>query len=119
MGKNHARVYGGLPAANLVGVFDVEEDRATAVASEYGASPMGLEDLLASVDAVSIAVPTAYHHDVATRCIDAGVAMLIEKPIVEDPEIGRKLQSEARAAGFRYRSATSSGSIRPYGRSRS
>jgi len=99
MGKNHARVYGGLPAANLVGVFDVEEDRATAVASEYGASPMGLEDLLASVDAVSIAVPTAYHHDVATRCIDAGVAMLIEKPIVEDPEIGRKLQSEARAAG--------------------
>jgi len=44
--------------------------------------------------------------------------MLIEKPIVEDPEIGRKLQSEARAAGFRYRSATSSGSIRPYGRSR-
>jgi len=38
MGKNHARVYGGLPAANLVGVFDVEEDRATAVASEYGAS---------------------------------------------------------------------------------
>jgi len=60
---------------------------------------MGLEDLLASVDAVSIAVPTAYHHDVATRCIDAGVAMLIEKPIVEDPEIGRKLQSEARAAG--------------------
>jgi len=49
MGKNHARVYGGLPAANLVGVFDVEEDRATAVASEYGASPMGLEDLLASV----------------------------------------------------------------------
>jgi len=71
MGKNHARVYGGLPAANLVGVFDVEEDRATAVASEYGASPMGLEDLLASVDAVSIAVPTAYHHDVATRCIDA------------------------------------------------
>jgi predicted dehydrogenase len=99
MGKNHARVYGGLPAANLVGVFDVEEDRATAVASEYGASPMGLEDLLASVDAVSIAVPTAYHHDVATRCIDARVAMLIEKPIVEDPEIGRKLQSEARAAG--------------------
>jgi len=37
-GKNHARVYGGLPAANLVGVFDVEEDRATAVASEYGTS---------------------------------------------------------------------------------
>ncbi|MFD1562832.1 Gfo/Idh/MocA family oxidoreductase [Haloarchaeobius amylolyticus] len=98
MGENHTRVYNGLPTANLVGVFDIDESRATAVADEYGGSPMALEDLLASVDAVSVVVPTRNHDDVATKCIDAGVGMLIEKPVVEDPEVGRKLQSEARAA---------------------
>ncbi len=99
MGENHARVYEELPSADLTGIFDVDEDRATAVADEYGASPMALDDLLASVDAVSVVVPTAHHYDVATKCIDAGVATLIEKPVVEDPETGRKLQAKARDAG--------------------
>ncbi|MGQ3410658.1 Gfo/Idh/MocA family oxidoreductase [Natrinema sp. LN54] len=98
MGRNHARVYHGLPDANLVGVFDVDADRATAVATEYGASPMGLDDLLASVDAVSVVVPTAHHYDVATDCLEAGVATLVEKPVVEDLETGRKLRSAANAA---------------------
>ncbi|WP_254764982.1 Gfo/Idh/MocA family protein [Natrinema marinum] len=98
MGENHARVYEGLPGADLIGVFDVDEDRATAVADEYGASPMALDDLLASVDAVSVVVPTAHHYDVATKCLDAGVATLIEKPVVEDLETGRKLRAKAHDA---------------------
>jgi len=59
---------------------------------------MRLADLLASVDAVSVAVPTAHHYDVATTCLEAGVATLIEKPVVDDLETGRKLRSAAEAA---------------------
>ncbi|WP_207589630.1 Gfo/Idh/MocA family oxidoreductase [Halomontanus rarus] len=95
MGHHHARVYESLPRANLVGVFDLDEERATAVARDHETSAMGLDSLLAAVDAVSIAVPTSAHYDVLTRCLDASVAALVEKPIVGDLETGEKLREKA------------------------
>ncbi|MHC3436938.1 Gfo/Idh/MocA family oxidoreductase [Natrialbaceae archaeon A-gly3] len=92
MGHHHARVYAELSEATLVGVYDADGDRARAVASEYDAAALNLETLLEAVDAVSIAVPTHAHYDVARRCLEAGVAPLIEKPVVCDLETGRKLR---------------------------
>ncbi|WP_255193660.1 Gfo/Idh/MocA family protein [Natronobeatus ordinarius] len=98
MGNHHARVYDALPTANLVGVSDVDERRARRVAQKYETSPMAFDRLLRSVDAVSVAVPTAHHYDVTTACLDAGVAPLVEKPIASDLEEGRRLRAAAARA---------------------
>lgn len=98
MGQHHARVYDDLPAANLVGVHDVDENRAVGVADRYGASAVGLDELLDRVDAASVVVPTEYHYDVTTACLDEDVAALVEKPVVGDLEQGRELLSKAKRA---------------------
>ncbi|MFC7164565.1 Gfo/Idh/MocA family protein [Halospeciosus flavus] len=95
MGRNHARVYGSLPGADLVGVTDEATDRAREVASEYGTEVHSLSALLDRADAVSVAVPTPAHADVVRRCIDAGVDVLVEKPFVADAEVGADLLAAA------------------------
>ncbi|HET7324686.1 MAG TPA: Gfo/Idh/MocA family oxidoreductase [Halococcus sp.] len=91
MGQNHARVYSELPNVELVGVFDVDAERANDIAVRYDTQAMGKSALIEAADAVSIAVPTAHHADIARACIEAGVNALIEKPFVADPADGRKL----------------------------
>lgn len=91
MGQNHVRVFRELPETELVGIYDANGEQAESVADAFGVDVFALDDLLDSVDAVSIAVPTQYHYDTARECIDAGVSVLVEKPIVEDLENGRQL----------------------------
>ncbi|QSG05402.1 Gfo/Idh/MocA family protein [Halapricum desulfuricans] len=83
MGSHHARVYEELPNVNLVGVYDSDSERAASVAADHGTSPRDPEDLFERVDVLSIAVPTAYHYDIAGRAIDRGIHVLVEKPFVE------------------------------------
>lgn len=82
LGKFHARIYSEMPGVELVGVADIDADIANTVASECGCTaytdPMALVD---KVDAVSIAVPTGLHPQIATPYLEAGVHMLLEKPI--------------------------------------
>ncbi|MFC6905573.1 Gfo/Idh/MocA family oxidoreductase [Halalkalicoccus tibetensis] len=91
MGQNHVRVFRELPETELVGIYDADREQAASVADAFGVDVLDLDDLLDAVDAVSIAVPTQYHYDTARECIDAGVGVLIEKPIVEDLDNGRQL----------------------------
>lgn len=86
MGQHHARVYSELPYVNLVAVFDVDEEQARAIGDKHGAKVLDSDSLLAAVDAVSIAVPTQYHYDLVTTCLDAGVATFVEKPVLGDLE---------------------------------
>jgi predicted dehydrogenase len=99
MGENHARVYAELPAVDLVGVADADEERAAAVADEYDTEARSTADLLSTVDAVSVAVPTSLHAGVVRTCLDHGTAALVEKPFVADPEVGRELAAAADEAG--------------------
>lgn len=98
MGRNHARVYAELPGAHLVGIADADADRAADVAAEIGTTSHATGALLDRVDAVSIAVPTEYHADLARDCIDAGVHALVEKPFVTSVAEGRDLIERAEAA---------------------
>ncbi|ELY45814.1 Gfo/Idh/MocA family protein [Natronorubrum tibetense] len=98
MGQHHVRVYSSLPDANLVGVFDADENRARAVAHDHDTSAMEFDPLLDAVDAISIAVPTSAHYEIATRCLEAGVAALVEKPVVGDLETGQDLLERANSA---------------------
>jgi predicted dehydrogenase len=82
LGQHHARLLSGMPDAILVGVADIDAARADQVGSRYGAAGMtDWRDLIGRVDAVSIAVPTAVHCEVALGCIEAGMAVLVEKPM--------------------------------------
>lgn len=99
MGEHHARVYSELHTAELVGVTDVDEERAAETAAEHGTSAMECSELLDAVDVVSVAVPTAYHYETVLKCIDHGVHVLVEKPFVSERENGRELAERADAAG--------------------
>ena len=82
MGTLHARGYSELDACDLVGVYDIDLERAREVAGRYQAHCFSeLDALLGRVDAVTVAVPTPDHHLVGLRCLEAGCDVLIEKPI--------------------------------------
>lgn len=91
MGRHHARVYDEIPQTRLYGVVDADRSRAEEVASTYDARALSIDELLATVDAVSVAVPTEYHVDVTRRCIEHGVDVLVEKPFVLDRDVGHEL----------------------------
>ena len=95
MGYHHARVYREMMETSLVGVADLDAERAADVADEFDAHVMSRADLFESVDAVSIAVPTEHHYDVAREAIEGGTHVLVEKPFVDRLANGRELVSMA------------------------
>jgi predicted dehydrogenase len=87
-GRNHARVYRQLQQAGsvrLVGVVDPDTTRADAIAREFDCKAFGsVEQMLTThseVQAASVAVPTVLHVEVARTLMEAGVDVLIEKPV--------------------------------------
>jgi len=88
MGKNHARLYSELLGVELIGVVDVNETLATSIAQSYGCKPFAdCNDLLGeNLDALSIAVPTTLHKNVALDAIQRGINVLVEKPIADTVE---------------------------------
>ncbi len=87
-GRNHARVYRDLQAdpsqaVQLLGVADLEGERAQAIAKEFGTQAFASIDemIAAGVQAVSVAVPTVSHLAVARRLMENGVDVLVEKPL--------------------------------------
>ena len=90
MGQNHARVYDEI--SNLVGVYDKDINQSKRVANRFDVPfYSNLEDLLSNVDAVSIAVPTFLHLDVAKKVSSAGVHMLVEKPLAMNASDSQKI----------------------------
>jgi len=97
LGNYHLQKYQGLPFVEIVGVSDVDKDRAEKAGSLYGCRPCtNYFDLIGSVDAVSIAVPTAYHFQVARDFLAAGVDVLLEKPIAATVPEAQELNTLAR-----------------------
>lgn len=100
MGKNHARVYNELSEADLVAVSDVDEKVATQVAGSFAARAYRDYSSMLEVEqpqAVSIAVPTALHEEVAIACLEAGAHILVEKPIAATVEEGQRIIECARS----------------------
>lgn len=99
MGSNHGRVAMALRDARLSVVVDPSEDRGRAVASRIGARYSNdLQRVLGMIDAAIVAVPTAIHFDVVTELLEAGVHVMVEKPIAATPEQGQKMVEAARGA---------------------
>lgn len=101
MGASHARVFSSLAhLCTLRGVYDENIAVSRQAALDYRTTAFDLlEDLLAVVDAVSVAVPTSAHYELAKVAIDAGKHILLEKPIAATSAQGRDLVARARANG--------------------
>jgi len=100
MGWHHARVLSLLRDAELVGVADPDETRGRLAVEQFNCRWFAdYRDLLESVEAVCIAVPTLLHHRVGMACLEAGVHVLIEKPIAATQEEAAELIQAAEATG--------------------
>lgn len=104
MGRNHARVYWEMPEAELVGISDINPETAQAIAQRYGTQAYtDYRKLLdqGQPDAVTLAVPTVQHLDVALEVIDRGIDLLIEKPIAFSVPEGKQIIAAAKKAGVK------------------
>ncbi len=100
MGWHHARVLSLLRDAELVGVADPDEARGRLAVEQFDCRWFPTyEDLLGEVEAVCIAVPTLLHHRVGMACLQAGLHVLIEKPIAATQEEAADLIRAAETAG--------------------
>ena len=98
LGQHHVRLYASLPGATLVGIADADSRRAKEIAERFGTAVYDdIGVLLKQVEAVSIAAPTSAHHAVARQCLEAGVHVLVEKPITVMPAEAQELIALARA----------------------
>ncbi|HEY3365243.1 MAG TPA: Gfo/Idh/MocA family oxidoreductase [Symbiobacteriaceae bacterium] len=100
MGSHHARILSSLPGAELAGVCDADRTRAEAVALRNDTRAFTTPaDLLASVEAVVVAVPTEQHAEVGSQALAAGCHVLMEKPLAHDLPAARALCEQAGRAG--------------------
>ncbi len=100
LGRFHAQKYRALPGCTLAGVVDTSPERLREVSAELGVPGFGeVSEILKLVDAVSIAVPTSVHYEVAKVCLKAGKHLLIEKPIAPTVKEAAALVALARKKG--------------------
>ncbi|MGH9686755.1 MAG: Gfo/Idh/MocA family protein [Candidatus Acidiferrales bacterium] len=100
-GRNHVRVWSVLEGAELVGVVDTNAEHARQIAAEFGTQTFADLDALinARVDAVSIAVPTKEHARVGCRLLEAGIDVLVEKPMAASLDEADRLIAAAERTG--------------------
>lgn len=113
LGRHHARHLAGLDQVRLVGVYDIDSDRAAEVASSLGTNAFReLDQLLGQIEAVTVAVPTPAHAEVGLRALERGVPVLMEKPLASTLGEADRLIAAAR----RHRVQLQVGHIERYNR---
>ncbi|MBN1306090.1 MAG: Gfo/Idh/MocA family oxidoreductase [Anaerolineales bacterium] len=99
MGKNHARVYSELPDVELAAVVDEDLSIAEDLSNKFGTRAYTDYRKMLEIEkpeVVSIVVPTALHEKVGMQILEAGVHVLMEKPIAAALEEGQRLIEKAR-----------------------
>lgn len=92
LGSIHARIYQRMPNVNLAAVMDTNTESGSQVAQECDCRfVQNLGDLLDSVDAVSIVVPTSLHREIAEPFLERGIPVLLEKPVAHTLEDARAI----------------------------
>jgi len=97
LGQHHARIYAAIPRAELVGVYDVNRQRAAEIASKNGTRAFeSAEELACAIEAASVATPTDRHFETGMFLLGRGVHVMMEKPIASTTDEAEKLVAEAR-----------------------
>lgn len=100
LGYHHARILRDVAGATMAGVYDADPDRLAKVGTELEVRTFpNVHDLLDTVDACVIAVPTSAHEEVATNALSRGVHALIEKPIAPTLEAADRILAAAARGG--------------------
>ena len=96
MGQNHCRVYANMRHARFVGLCDANAELGKDVARKFEVSYFrDVDSLLENVDAVSLCTPTPQHFELAMRCLERNVHILVEKPFTETLEQAQALKEAA------------------------
>lgn len=87
LGQHHARIYSELPGVELVAVADTADGRRREIGGRLKVRAVAdYRELLGQVHGVSVAVPTAAHFEIARAFLEAGIDVLVEKPITRTVE---------------------------------
>ena len=100
-GRNHVRIWRELPGIELAGIFDANAGRAAKIAAEFGTRAFASEAALIaeSPDAACVAVPTKDHARVGCKLLEAGLDVLVEKPMAASLGEADDLIASAERAG--------------------
>ena len=100
LGNFHAQKYAALPGVELVAVADSDAARVSEVAGRYGVlATTDYRELLGRVDLVSVVTPPATHFPIAQSCLEAGIHVLVEKPVTETVAEAERLITLAERRG--------------------
>jgi UDP-N-acetylglucosamine 3-dehydrogenase len=102
MGSHHARIYGEIASAKLVGLAEIDPDRAKKASRDFGVfAYLDYREMLESVrpQVVSICVPAYLHEELTIACLEAGADVILEKPIATTLEAGARMIVCARRLG--------------------
>lgn len=100
LGRHHARILSALDGVSLTAVVDILPERAAEVAAATGAAAFTeSRQVLDRVDAVTVAVPTDLHRDIALPFLERGISVMVEKPLARSLAEADELIAAARASG--------------------
>ncbi|MEA2204955.1 MAG: hypothetical protein QOE77_1731 [Blastocatellia bacterium] len=103
LGRQHARIHATLAAEGhnrFVSVCDLNEETARSIAAERETGwTTDWRTLIGQVDAVSLAVPTQSHCEIACGLLEAGIHVLVEKPISRTVEEADRMIAAAAKTG--------------------
>ncbi|HDZ62077.1 MAG TPA: Gfo/Idh/MocA family oxidoreductase [Nitrospirae bacterium] len=92
IGAHHARIFSGMKNITFSGVVDTDLEKARKIAAKYNCKAFSrYADILDSVDAVTIAVPTSHHFKIAMDCLKNNKDILVEKPVTTTIREAEKL----------------------------
>jgi predicted dehydrogenase len=98
IGKNHARLYAELPAAQFTAIYDTDRALAERIAGEFGVkAAASLEEFAEQIDAASVATPTTTHFEIGRELLARGKHLLVEKPIADNTAHASELAELAAA----------------------
>jgi len=103
LGRQHARIHAAIAAeggSQFVGVCDIDDQRSREVGAEWQVqSTTDWQSLIGKVDAASLAVPTESHCAIACALLEAGIHVLVEKPISRTLEEADQMIAAAKKGG--------------------
>jgi predicted dehydrogenase len=103
-GSRHVDKWAALEDVELAYVVDRDAELARKIARKFGAAAAtDPAEIAGKVDVASVAVPTEHHHAVASRLLDAGIHVLVEKPLTRTLEEADRLVAAAEARGLELR----------------
>jgi myo-inositol 2-dehydrogenase / D-chiro-inositol 1-dehydrogenase len=102
IGALHAEILAGLVEPGSLVVADVDPARASTVAERTGARSAGIEEAIASADALVIAASSSAHAELIRAGIGRGIPVFCEKPLAVDLEENQRLVDDIEASGIRF-----------------